>query len=346
VDIVGPIQSGLPSVGLPDVPLGEYLDLAGPAAGVALVGFAEGLGAAKTYAAQHGYTVDPNTELIGLGGANLGAGLASGMVVNGSLSKTAVNGGAGARSQLSGVVAAALTVVTLLLLTGLFEQLPEATLAAVVIAAVIDLVDFAALRRFRSVWTARLGRIYRYAARADFVGALAALLGVLLFDTLPGLIIGVVVSIVLLLQRASEPNVTLLKRDRAGAWVDVASAQDGEQVPEVAVVRVEAGLMFANADHVRERILSAVGPDTRRVVVAGESIPTVDLTAATMLEELAGRLRAQNVELVLAHPICQVRDVLHTAGAEALTVVDSVDAAITAEPSGGVDPSATTEHEV
>lgn len=337
VEIVGPIRSGLPALGLPDVSPGDYLALAGPAAGVALVGFAEGLGAAKTYAARHGYTIDPDTELVGLGGANIGAGLASGMVVNGSLSKTAVNGGAGARSQLSGVVVAALTIITLLLLTGLFEQLPEATLAAVVIAAVIDLVDVAALRRFRAVWTTRLGRIYRHAARADFVAALAALLGVLLFDTLPGLLIGVIASIVLLLQRASQPNVPRLKRDRAGAWVDAAGPADGEEIPGVAVVRVEAGLFFANADHVRERVLAVAGPDTRVVVIAGETIPTIDLTAATMLDELAALLRGRDVELVLAHPIGQVRDVLHTTGAEALTVVGTVEGAAALRSRGRSD---------
>ena len=131
LELVGTIDAGLPPVAFPDVGLHRYLDLVGPAAGVMLVGFAEGLGAAKTYAAKAGYDVDSNRELLGLGAANLGAGLCSGMVVNGSLSKTAVNGGAGARSQLSGVTAAVLTVVTLLFLTGLFEQLPEATLAAV-----------------------------------------------------------------------------------------------------------------------------------------------------------------------------------------------------------------------
>src|SRR5207342_1184067 len=103
--------------------------------------------------------IDANRELMGLGAANLGAGLASGMVVNGSLSKTAVNGGAGAKSQVSGLTVAALTLITLLFLTGLFEQLPEATLAAVVIAAVIELVDFPALRRLYRVWTDRLGSI-------------------------------------------------------------------------------------------------------------------------------------------------------------------------------------------
>src|SRR5512132_3836371 len=140
VEIVGQINSGLPALGIPDV--ADYLALAPAAAGVMLVGFAEGLGAAKTYAARHHYEVDANRELLGLGAANLGAALSSGMVVNGSLSKTAVNGSAGARSQVSGLVVAALTILTLLFLTGLFENLPQATLAAVVIAAVIELVDF------------------------------------------------------------------------------------------------------------------------------------------------------------------------------------------------------------
>lgn len=339
VEIVGPIQAGLPAFGLPDASLGDYLDLAGPAAGVALIGFAEGLGAAKTYAARHGYTIDPDTELIGLGGANIGAGLASGMVVNGSLSKTAVNGGAGARSQLSGVVVAALTIVTLLLLTGLFEQLPEATLAAVVIAAVIDLVDIAALRRFGSIWTARLGRIYRHAARADLVAALAALLGVLLFDTLPGLVIGIAASLVLLLQRTSRPNVPRLRRDPAGVWVDAAGRDDGTEVPGIVVVRIEAGLFFANAEHVRDRILAVVDPGTRAVVIAGGSIPSIDLTAAAMLDELTTRLRSQDVELVLAHPVGQVRDVLHRAGTDTLLIYPTLDAAVADVQARG-DPSA------
>ncbi|HZA00359.1 MAG TPA: SulP family inorganic anion transporter, partial [Acidimicrobiales bacterium] len=145
VDIVGNIDSGLPSLGLPDVAARDYGLLASGAVGVMLVGFAEGLGAAKTYAARAHYEIDANRELIGLGAANTASGVSSGMVVNGSLSKTAVNGGAGARSQVSGLVVAGLTIVTLLVLTGLFEDLPEATLAAVVIAAVVELVDIAAL---------------------------------------------------------------------------------------------------------------------------------------------------------------------------------------------------------
>ena len=119
VAIVGQIDSGLGPVGLPDVAAGDYGRLAGAGFGIMFVGFAEGLGAAKTYAAKEHYEIDANRELIGLGAANLGAGLSSGMVVNGSLSKTAVNGGAGARSQVSGLVVAALTIITLLFLTAL-----------------------------------------------------------------------------------------------------------------------------------------------------------------------------------------------------------------------------------
>ena len=215
VEIVGDIASGLPSLGLPDgVGADDFLRSAGAAAGIMLVGFAEGLGAAKTYAAREHYEIDANRELLGLGAANLGSGLSSGMVVNGSLSKTAVNGSAGARSQTSGIAVAALTIVTLLFLTGLFEDLPEATLAAVVIAAVFELVDIRALQGFYALYTQRLGRIYGAAARPDFIAAMAAMLGVLIFDTLPGLVIGVIVSLLLLLYRASKPYVAELGQVR------------------------------------------------------------------------------------------------------------------------------------
>jgi sulfate permease, SulP family len=131
------------------------------------------------------------------------------MVVNGSLSKTAVNGGAGARTQLSGLTVAALTIVTLLFLTGLFEDLPEATLAAIVIAAVLELVDIRALMRLYRIFTRPPSR-FGIAIRPDFVAAIAAMLGVLVFDTLPGRFIGIAISVLLLVYRASTPHVAEL----------------------------------------------------------------------------------------------------------------------------------------
>jgi len=289
------------------------------------------LGAAKTYAARAGDRIAPNRELVGLGAANLGAGLCSGMVVNGSLSKTAVNGGAGARSQLSGLVVAVLTLITLLFLTGLFEQLPEATLSAVVIAAVIELVDFPALRRLYRVWTDRLGSIYGFAARADFAAAIAAMLGVLVFDTLPGLIIGIGVSMLLLLHRVARPNVAgLAKRD--GAWLDVERHDDLQADSEELVVRVESGLFFANCDHVRDRIEALRTPATRIVVLDAETSPFIDISAAEMLAELAGSLRRDGIELRIARDIGQFRDVMRSAVPEAFhrEVFRTIDEALTA----------------
>jgi SulP family sulfate permease len=275
VAIVGRIDSGLPSLGLPGVAAADYLSLAPAAAGVMLVGFAEGLGAAKTYAARHHYEVDANRELLGLGAANLGAGLSRGMVVNGSLSKTAVNGSAGARSQVSGLVVAALTVLTLLFLTGLFEALPEA--------------------------------------------ALAALLGVLVFDTLPGLFIGVPVSLLLLLYRASRSHVAVLGQvpGASGQYVDIRRHPENRQVPGIVILRLESGLFFANADTLRDAVRAHAFRDgIRAVVLDAETIPYVDVTAARMLVQLDDELRRRGVRLVVARDIGQVRDVLRRTEAD------------------------------
>jgi MFS superfamily sulfate permease-like transporter len=129
-----------------------------------VVGFAEGLAAAKTYAAREHQQIDPNRELLGVGAANIASALSGGMVVNGSLSKTAVNASAGARSQLSGLIVAALTIITLLAFTGLFEDLPEATLAAIVFTAVIELVNVPALISLYRAYSTRLGHEFGFVA--------------------------------------------------------------------------------------------------------------------------------------------------------------------------------------
>jgi SulP family sulfate permease len=333
VKIVGHIDSGLPSFGLPSVPAKDYLKLTGSAVGVMLVGFAEGLGAAKTYATRNGYQVSPNRELIGLGTANLASGLSSGMVVNGSLSKTAVNGSAGAKTQMSGLVVAVLTILTLLFLTGLFEDLPEATLGAVVIAALIELVDISALRALYRAYTKRLGQIYGPAARADFIAAVAAMLGVLIFDTLPGLFIGITVSLLLLLYRVSRPHVAVLGQvPGTSQWADVAQHPEDETIPGVAILRAESGLFFANADHVRVMINEAATAEgVHAVVLDGETVPFVDVTAARMLDELTADLHHRGVRLVIARDVGQVRDVLaQSGGAAAPEYFPSVRAAVDA----------------
>jgi high affinity sulfate transporter 1 len=321
VAIVGDIDSGLPSIGLPDVPASDYLRAAVAGVGVMLVGFVEGLGAAKTYAARNDYEIDANRELLGLGAANVTSGLASGMVVNGSLSKTAVNGSAGAKSQVSGLVVAVLTIVTLLFLTGLFEELPEATLAAVVIAAIVELVDIGSLRELYGIRSRVLGPV---AARPDFIAAVAALVGVLVFDTLPGLFIGIIVSLLLLLYRASRPNVAVLGRvpGTESQWGDVSRHPENAQVPGIVVVRPEAGLFFANADWVQEHVL-ARAEGAHAVVLDAETMPYVDVSAVRMLARLAHDLERRGVRLVLARNVGQVRDVLVVAEGGAAHRIES-----------------------
>jgi sulfate permease, SulP family len=346
VKIVGHIDRGLPSFGFPSVPAADYLKLAGPAVGIMLVGFAEGLGAAKTYAARDGYQIDTNRELFGLGAANLAAGLSSGMVVNGSLSKTAVNGSAGARTQASGLFVAIMTVITLLFLTGLFQDLPEATLAAVVIAALIELVDIGALVALYRTYTTRLGKIYGPVAREDFIAAVAAMLGVLIFDTLPGLFIGIAMSLILLIYRSSKPNIAVLGQvPGTGQWADTAQHPEDTTVPGVIVLRVESGLFFGNADHVASAIRAAAAKHgVTAVVLDCETAPFVDVTAARMLDGLTAELQRKDIHLVIAREVGQVRDILATSGGATPEYFRSVREAVeVVRPRSAVTGSGVTE---
>jgi MFS superfamily sulfate permease-like transporter len=237
---------------------------------------------------------------------------------------------------VSGLVVAAATLATLLFLTSLFEQLPEATLGAVVIAALVELVDWRSIRRYYRFWTSRLGAIYGTAARADFLAAMAALLGVLILDTLPGLLLGIVVSIVLLVYRSSRPHVAALglipgTTDRYG---DVERAADNRPVPGLAILRPESALFFANADRIRDAVkTAAVGDGVRTVILDLETVPFVDVTAAEMLANLAGELHGMDRTLILAHEIGQVREALRLEAGDVIRIYPTVEQAVAAASS-------------
>jgi high affinity sulfate transporter 1 len=333
VAIVGSIDAGLPSIAIPDVSASRYGGLAAAALGVMLVGYAEALGTAKVYAQRLGDQIDPNRELIGLGAANLGAGFSGGFAVNGSLSKTAVNNVAGGRTQLVGLIAAGLTAVTLLFLTGFFESLPIATLAAVVIAALIKLIDLAALRDLYGVYTSRLGRAYGFAARADFIAAIAAMLGVMLLGTLAGLATGVLISLLLLVYRASRPPVTELGRvpGLSDHFSDLDRHPENARVDGVVVLRIEGGLFFANAAPVSAAIRRAAMRDgVHSVVLDAETMPFLDVTGAAQLDDVARELEARRVRVVIARSTGLVRDVIEAAPTDSVldntfpTVADAV----------------------
>jgi SulP family sulfate permease len=293
VKIVGHVPSGLPTPGVPSVHGGDVLPLITAAAGLLLVIFSESLGAADTFATKYEYEIDPNQELIALGVANAGSGLLGGLAGGGSLSQSAVNEGAGARSEVSPLIAALLILITVLVLTPLFKNLPEAVLAALIIHAVSHLWKVAELRRYYEL------------QRLEFWLALATLLGVITIDVLPGLVIGVGAMLLLVIYRASKPQIGSLARvpGEPGAYGDIGRHPDYERIPGVLVLRFESPLFYANATPVRDEIKALVGacdPPPRAVVLDAGANDRLDVTSADMLTTLVSTMHSAGIDVALA----------------------------------------------
>ena len=314
IHVVGEIPAELPNLSLPEWPGWDLMsDIMVGALAVIVVAFAESFAAAKTYASKFGYQVDPNQEMIGLGAANLGAGLSGGFVVDGSLSKTAAGVDAGQKTQMTSVFTAIFVLITIVALTWLFEPLPEAVLGAIVIHAVWKLIDFS---EFVVLWQTR---------RDDFILAVAAFLGVILVDILQGILIGIILSLMALIYRASFPQGAELGRveDEEGnfEFVDVDSNPDAETLPEVVVYRQTGSLIFSNAaafsQQARELLWQRTDPPATDLVVDCEQMADLDITGAEEIVALHEELQAAEVEMWLAR--------LHG------------DALITAEKAGVID---------
>ena len=315
VKVVGPLPAGLAGPALPGVGLDALPQLLGGALGIALVAFAEAIGPANEFAREHGGKVDPNRELIALGAANTGAGLFSGFPIGSSLSKSAANDRAGARTPASLVTAAAATALVALFLTPLFGPLPEATLGAIVVVAVAGMMK---VGKVRELWRLR---------RAEFFLALIALAGVLVMPTLPALAIAVVVSLGLLVWRTSQARLTFLGRARGGLEpVDLHTAPDAA-IPGLLIVRPDEMLFFANVASVRDEILQAVAdadPRPTVVLLDLELTPEVDVPVVDALKDLDQRLAGDGIELWLSHLRPDVRELLERSGALAAIDPDRV----------------------
>jgi MFS superfamily sulfate permease-like transporter len=300
VSVVGVVPRGVP---LPSLPAVEWRDL-GPlvlaAIGIALVSFADTSVLSRTWAGRGGYRVDPNRELIGLGVANLAAGFFRGFPISSSASRTPVAESAGSRTQLTGVVGALAITLLLVAAPGLTTNLPMAALAAVVIAAVLRIFDFGALRVF---WRVR---------RSDFILSLVAFLGVAALGVIEGIAVAAFVSLLDFVRRAWRPHHAILGRARGvKGYHDLARYPDARQVPGLVLFRWDAPLFFANADSFRQSVLEAVHSaetPTHWVVVAAEPITDVDTTAAEMIQELDVELAARGAELAFAELKDPVKD--------------------------------------
>ena len=311
VHVIGDIPAGLPDFGLPDFSAIEGSDVVGllPGAfGIALVAYAESVAIARRYAAKYKYEIDPNQELIAVGLASAGSGFSGAFVVNGSLSRTAAGDVSGQKSQMAALIGVVLVLVTLVAFTWLFEDLPEAILAAIVIHAVWHLIDFNKFREF-----------YRVSPSTALVAGVCTL-GVLTVDILGGLIIAIVLSLGIVIYRASRPNIPRLgKNPDEDVYRDLDEHPENQAVPGLVILRIDAELFFANAQRFRDRVRQLVEeaePPARAVLVDAEAVYRLDLTAADMLKELAGELEEESVELLFARVKHPVREMMRRSGVE------------------------------
>ena len=344
VSVVGEIATGLPHAGIPSVSLSTLPFLLVGAAGIVFLAVGESVGAGRAFAARHDYEIDADQELIALGAANLGSGIFGGFVTDASLSQTAAGEAAGTRSQLSALVTSILIVATMVVLAPVFQNLPNAVLGAIVIAASLSLIDVREMRRY---WTWR---------RTDFTTAVAALVGVVLTTVLVGLLVAVLLSLMFLLYRASRPYVAELGRlpGEPVTFGDLTRHPNAERVPGFMIVRLDAPLYFFNANVARAEILRLVDvrpTPPRFVVIDLAATADLDVTSADVLLDLLAKLRDRSISVLLTHAKGGVRDRLARTGLLDLIgethLYRSISAAVAAAETAGAgelpDPVSATD---
>ncbi len=307
VRVVGDIPNTLPVFAVPDASPSLVADLATTAAVITLVGFMESIAVAKVYARRHRYEVEPNQELIGLGAANVASGLFGGYPVTGGFSRTAVNDTAGARTPLASIITAGIVVATIAFLTPLLRSLPNAALGAIIVVAVIGLIDVAEMRHIAAV------------KPTDMVGLTVAFVATLALGIELGIAVAVVASMLVVFARLSKPHAAVLGHvEGTTSYRNVERFDHVSTMDGVRIVRIDAALSFVNAAGVRKLLLghadAAAEAPPRALVLDASGINDLDATGAEMLHELLGDLDERDVALHLTDVKGPVRDVLQRAG--------------------------------
>ena len=306
VAVLGSLPQGLPSFALPWIELADLGPVLVSGGAVALVAFADTSVLSRAYAAKLGHSVNPNQEMVGLGAANLAAGLFQGFPISSSSSRTPVAEAAGAKTQLTGVVGALGVAALLVAAPDLLRHLPTPALAAVVIASAIGLVEVEDLRR---IW-----RIQRW----EFWLSILCLVGVAVLGAVPGIGLAIIVAVIEFLWDGWRPHSAVLGRaEGVRGYHDITRYPDAGLIPGLVLFRWDAPLFFANGELFQERIHAAIAQSptkVRRVVVAAEPVTSVDVTAADALAELDDMLRKDGIELAFAELKDPVKDKLRRFG--------------------------------
>ncbi|MFN2194512.1 MAG: SulP family inorganic anion transporter, partial [Anaerolineales bacterium] len=325
VELIAEVPRGLPSFTLPDLNLIlENLGLiVGSATGLLLIGFSVTTAAVREYATKHNYRIDINQELLAQGMSNISSGLFQGIYDNGSLSKSPVNDQAGAQSQISNLAQAVLILLTLLILAPLFTNLPEAVLGAVIIEAVVmGMMDVPEMRR--------IFRVKRF----EFWISIAAMLGVLTFGILQGVVIGVGLSIFWLIAASALPNIPELGRELGTLnFIDLDEHPDGQTFPGLSILRFDGGLFFVNADALGDRIREVTAladPPLNGVILDMEGVNFIDVEGADILRKIAQAGADNQVDVHLTRLKTGVKKILDEDGVIDLVRPDHIHNSVSA----------------
>lgn len=305
---VGIIPSGLPSFHLPSLRLTDVDGVIPLAFACFLLSYIESVSAAKALAQKNGYEIDPRQELLALGFANAGAAFGQSYPVAGGLSQSSVNDTAGAKTPLSLVFASIAIGICLLFLTSTIQNLPNVILAAIVLVAIRGLVD---LKEFKHLYKID---------KKEFIIAMIALLGVILFGILKGVLLAAVITLLLLIKAASSPRVAYLGRIKGTTLLsDMLRHPENETIPGVLIVRVEASLLYFNVDYVRNQVWSKIEEEAgslKTVIFDMSSSPLVDIAGARLLKRLYFDLKARGISMEIAEALSEVRDLLRAENLE------------------------------
>jgi sulfate permease, SulP family len=303
---VGPVPSGLPPISIPRIPASDIAPVMFGGLALAMVGLAEGLSAARLFAAREGYAIDTNQELLATGMANIGAGISGGMGVAGSLSKTAASRRSGGSTQLTGVTAAIIVLLVIAEFAELLAPLPRAVLSAIVVQAVWGLMDVSALKRYLTI------------RRNDFVAAVAAMVGVLLLGPLYGLLVAIGLAVLGLVYRSSRVETDIMGKvpDEKAAWGSLTDHPERRTYDGIVVVRLDVPLFWANATEIHDRVLALADsmPETTALLLDLEATSQLDTTSIDTLELLLTHLRDRGIELYLVRVFYRARRTLARAG--------------------------------
>jgi sulfate permease, SulP family len=304
VAVVGQLPAGLPRFAVPPFDWHDLQSLAPAVIGIALLSYTEGILLARAFGAKNGYDVNANQELVALGVSDLLTGFFQGFPGTGSQARTAVNDETGGKTPVASLVAAVVLALFLLFLTPLTQRLPVVALAAIIVYGGVRLVEFDVMKR-----------IYRYYPASAVLAAITTL-GVLVAGVIPGILIGVVLSLLGLINRISHPPDAVLREVPGHGFHDLGDTP-GQTIPGLLAYRFYAPLLFSNAAHFATRVLELVHDTKPRVVwflLDAQAITDIDVTAAEMLHSLHMELEQEGVELKIAHANRPFRDILKRTG--------------------------------